>query len=68
MSDYKVSLAAARVNAGLNQREAAEKLGICLATLVNWETGRTFPTARKIQLLCHLYEVPMNFLKILPRG
>ena len=67
MSDYKVSLAAARVNAGFNQREAAEKLGICLATLVNWETGRTFPTARKIQILCHLYEVPVSSLKILPK-
>ena len=66
MIEYKVTLAAARVNAGFNQKEAANKLGICLATLVNWESGKTFPTARKIQHLCDVYGVPMSHLKILP--
>lgn len=33
----KISLEAARVNAGLTQKELAEKLGVSNTTIVNWE-------------------------------
>lgn len=33
----KISLKAARVNAELNQQEAAELLGIDVSTLIRWE-------------------------------
>ena len=39
----KISLAAARVNAGLDQTLAAVKLGVNVATLRNWEKGKTVP-------------------------
>lgn len=36
----QISLAAARVNANLTQRDVAKALGISTQTLVNWEAGK----------------------------
>ncbi|MFR2614039.1 MAG: helix-turn-helix domain-containing protein, partial [Subdoligranulum sp.] len=45
----KISLAAARVNAGLNQQEAAKALGVSVATLQNYESGKTVPQWGTVQ-------------------
>lgn len=37
----QISLAAARVNAGLTQQELAEKLGVTRKSIQNWELGKT---------------------------
>lgn len=37
----KISMNAARVNAGFTQEEIAEKLGISRQTYASWETGKT---------------------------
>ena len=37
---FQISLAAARVNAGLTQEAAAKKMSISKNTLVNWEKGK----------------------------
>lgn len=37
MNDLKITLKAARVNAGLTLEEAAKSLGISRATLISWE-------------------------------
>lgn len=58
----KISLAAARVNKGLTQRDVAEKLRISTKTLVNWENGTTFPTIEKVYELCELYGVSVDNL------
>ena len=39
----KISIRAARVNAGFLLKEAADRLGISSKTLGNWEKGITFP-------------------------
>lgn len=62
----KISLAAARVNAGLNQKDAAKALGVSNKTLCSWEQGQSFPKADKIELLCTLYKVPYDALNFLP--
>lgn len=56
----KLTLTAARVNKKMTQQQAAEKIGICRETLINWESGKTFPDAHKLQTLCDLYDIPMN--------
>ena len=56
----KISLAAARVNAGLGQKEAAEKLKVSNKTLWKWENGLSLPTADKIDAICELYSVPYD--------
>lgn len=58
--DFRISLAAARVNAGLTQKEAAESIGVSNVTLVKWENGETVPTADKAELLAKLYKCPLN--------
>lgn len=58
--DFRISLAAARVNAGLTQKEVAETIGISNATLIKWESGETVPTTDKAELLAKLYQCPLN--------
>lgn len=47
MSDLKITLKAARVNAGLTVRDAAERLGVAASTIVAWEKN-----PEKINALC----------------
>ena len=62
----KISLRAARVNAGYSQKEAAQRLEISNKTLGNWEKGITFPPADKILAICALYGVSYDNLNFLP--
>lgn len=62
----KISIRAARVNVGLSQKEAADRLGVSNKTLGNWEKGITFPPADKIPAICALYGVPYDMLNFLP--
>ena len=58
----KISLAAARVNAGLLQEVAAVKLGITPETLRNWENGKTVPSSDKVMEICKLYQYPADYI------
>ena len=58
----KISLAAARVNAGFLQDVAAVKLHINVATLRSWERGDTSPTYEKFMGICKLYKYPADFI------
>lgn len=64
---FKITLAAARVNAGYNQKEAAKLLHISNKTLQNWENGLSFPNADKIPEICELYQIPYDFINFLPK-
>ena len=56
----QISLAAARVNAGLTQREAAEKLGVSNNTLVSWEAGKAVPSVTTARQLADIYQIPLD--------
>lgn len=56
----KITLKAARVNAGLTQEEAAKSMNIDRTTLINWEKGKTFPKATQLMGLCDIYNAPMD--------
>lgn len=58
----KLTLKAARVNAGFTQKEAAEKLGISNATLCKWEQGSSMPNIQQVQQICDLYGVSYDNL------
>lgn len=61
--DYpSISLKAARVNAELTQKEAAQKLGINQATLQNYEKGTTFPTMNMVDKISELYQFPKDYI------
>lgn len=56
----RITLKAARINAGLSQEEVAKKLGVCRQTIIKWErdTGRL--NFEKLQSLCRVYGVDVN--------
>lgn len=64
MEAIQISLAAARVNAQLTQREAAKKIGVSETTIVNWEAGRSEPTVTQARTLSELYQMPLDNIKI----
>ena len=57
MSESQMTLKAARVNAGLTQKEAARALGIGQQTLSNYENGVSYPDVPIIKRLEDLYGV-----------
>lgn len=62
MQDIKITLAAARVNSGLNQSEFAREMGVSLATVTNWEKGRTEPDATQLRRISQLSGIPMDYI------
>jgi DNA-binding XRE family transcriptional regulator len=62
----KITLKAARVNAGLSQKEAAKALDVCNKTLCAWETGKSCPAANKIDAICNLYGIAYDNINFLP--
>lgn len=58
----KINLAAARVNAGLEQQAAAEKLGVTAQTLRSWERGETLPDYGKVCEIETLYKYPKDYI------
>lgn len=62
----KISLKAARVNAGLSQKKAAEALDVSNKTLCGWESGKTYPAADKIDAICNLYKIAYDNINFLP--
>ena len=60
---YKVSMKAARINAELNLAEAADKIGVSISTVKNWEAKKTFPNQPMIERICEVYAIPYDMLK-----
>lgn len=58
--DIQISLAAARVNAGLTQDEVARKLKVTKQTIVNWEKGRKELKSAEFYMLSEIYKIPKN--------
>ena len=53
----KITLRAARINAGFTQTKVAEKTGYAVSTIRNWEKGKSYPKQPAIVVLCELYGV-----------
>ena len=65
MEKLRISLAAARVNAGLTQEDVAKELSISKQTVINWEKGRVIPNFATLNTLSSLYRISMDDI-ILP--
>ena len=63
----ELTLKAARVNAGLDQKTAANSIGITPETLGSWETGTTFPNVPQIMKIEALYGVKYSDIKFMPK-
>lgn len=62
------TLKALRINAGLDQREAAKIIGVTPETLSKWERGKTFPSVPQITEIEKLYNVTYADIKFLPEN
>ena len=60
METLRISLAAARVNAGMTQEEAAKAIKVTKQTLVNWEKGTAEPKISQARALSGLYNMPLD--------
>ncbi len=58
----KISLKAARVNAGLTIQQVAEKLGITRQTVARYENGKSNPDSSVVMEMCRLYNMPIQFI------
>lgn len=63
----EITLKAARVNAGYDQKTAANKLGVTPETLGNWENGITFPNVPQLMKIEGLYGVRYADIKFMPK-
>ena len=53
----KITLKAARINAGMTQKEAAERIGISEQTLSSWERCRTYPNVLEMENMRKVYHI-----------
>lgn len=53
----KISIRAARVNAGLTQEDVVKSTGWARSTLIRWEQYKTKPSQNKREILCSLYGI-----------
>ena len=63
MAELKITLQAARVNAGLTQWEAAEKSGIGIRALQRIERGEVIPRWDVVEKLARLYGVSTSNIR-----
>lgn len=62
MTEFKISLAAARVNAGLTQSEVAKVLKVGKQTVGSWEKGTSEPKMSQSRQLSELYKIPLDYI------
>lgn len=60
----RIVIAAARVNAGMNQREMAEFLDVDVSTVCNWEKGKSEPNVSQLRKISEVSGIPMDFIFI----
>ena len=61
----KLSMRAARVNASLTQKQAAEKIGVSCETVGLWERGKSYPSTKHIPKIEEAYGVKYDDIAFL---
>ncbi len=64
MTMPKITLKAARVNAGLTQEDVARALHRNKQTIVNWESGSTDIRYHDLTAVSELYNMPLEFIEL----
>ena len=66
MEKIQITLAAARVNAGMTQEDIARRMKITKQTICNWEKGKSEPSLEQARALSRIYDMPLDNI-FLPR-
>ena len=61
----KITLGAARKNAGLTQKDVARELKISNKTVCNWENYTSSPNMAQAERLSILYNIPIDNISFL---
>lgn len=67
METVKLTLKAARVNAGLTQEEAGQRIDVSKDVISNWERGISYPNVIELRKIEKAYNVTYNNLIFLPQ-
>ncbi len=60
--EYRISLAAARVNAKLTQEEVARIMHVSKNTVNNWENGKTEMKPAQFKMYCAVVKAPEDII------
>lgn len=66
MIKVAMTLKAARINKKLTQKQAAKLIGVNVSMLSKWETGKAFPSTKRIPKITEAYGVNYDELIFLP--
>lgn len=66
MDNFKISLAAARVNADKTQEDISNFMHVSKNTVVNWEKGKTAPTISQARRLAAYLNMPLDRIVFMP--
>ena len=64
MNNYKISLAAARVNAGMTQNDIAKKMHISKNTVINWVKGKVELKPAQFKMYCEIVKAPEDAISL----
>lgn len=64
MRDYKITLAAARVNAGMTQDDVAKEMHVSKNTIINWEKGKVEMKPAQFKCYCGVVKAPENIIDL----
>lgn len=59
---FKISMAAARVNAKKTQLDIAKEMHLSKTTIVKWETGQVIPKPAQFAMYCQICGAPTDFV------
>lgn len=62
LSPPKITLEAARVNAGLTLKEAAKLIGVSVATLHKWEQDSSSVKVSDVNKIEEIYKYPREYI------
>lgn len=62
--NLKITMASARTNAGLSQKQLAVKCGVSESTVVKWEKGINTPRLKYLPKLEEAYGISLDYVKI----
>lgn len=66
MDNFQISLAAARVNAGMTQEEVSNLMRVSKNTVVNWEKGASEPTISQARRLAEYLNISLDRIIFMP--
>lgn len=58
----KITIAGARVSAGLTQQQFADECGVHRTTVVNWEKNKTLPDLLHLQKIEKITGIPKEYI------